>query len=97
MRILSDNGWIDAITKVSNDARSLGKGVAIHAHFNHPREITWVTKLAAQNLYERGITVRNQTVLLKGVNDDADTMKKLIRKLADNNIQPVRSIIPFSR
>lgn len=34
------------------------------------------------------MTVRNQTVLLKGVNDDLATMSALIRKLADLNIQP---------
>lgn len=93
MKILSDNAWVEALTKVSDDARSMGKAVAVHVHFNHPREITWVTKMAAQKLYERGITVRNQSVVLKGVNDDVDTMKTLIRELADNNITPVRPIL----
>jgi lysine 2,3-aminomutase len=92
MKILSDSNWTDALTMISNEARSLGKAVAVHTHFNHPREITWVTELAAQKLFDRGIVVRNQTVLLKGVNDDLGTMQTLIRMLADNNIQPVRHL-----
>lgn len=40
-------------------------------------------------LFENPVTVRNQTVLLNGVNNDASTMKTLIRNLADINIQPV--------
>jgi lysine 2,3-aminomutase len=87
MKILSDSNWTDALTTISNKARTLGKAAAVHTHFNHPREITWVTKLAAQKLFERGIVVRNQTVLLKGVNDDLDTMKVLIRALADTTCE----------
>ncbi|KAJ5561033.1 hypothetical protein N7535_009230 [Penicillium sp. DV-2018c] len=56
--------------------------------FNHPQEISWVTERAAQTLFQNAVTVRNQTVLLNGVNNDVDTMKWLIRRLADNNIQP---------
>lgn len=63
--------------------------VALHTHFNHPNEISWITEEVAQQLFETNITVRNQTVLLKGINDDVDTMSRLIRKLADNNIAPV--------
>ncbi|KAF8346722.1 hypothetical protein F5887DRAFT_1073391 [Amanita rubescens] len=44
----------------------MGKTTALHTHFNHPQEITWVTEVAARKLFEQGITVRNQTVLLKG-------------------------------
>ncbi|KAF8346726.1 hypothetical protein F5887DRAFT_916509 [Amanita rubescens] len=89
-RLLStphNHEWMDALTKIANDARSMGKTTALHTHFNHPQEITWVTEVAARKLFEQGITVRNQTVLLKGVNDELDTMKMLIWKLANNNIQ----------
>ncbi|KAI6802199.1 hypothetical protein KC361_g1326 [Hortaea werneckii] len=37
---------------------------------------------------KQGVTVRNQTVLLKGVNDDLHTMSQLVRQLADLNVQP---------
>ena len=90
MRILTDHDWTGTIVQLSNAARVIGKHVAIHTHFNHPREITWVTKAAAQKLYENAVTVRNQTVLLKDINDDVLTMKTLIHQLADINIIPVR-------
>jgi lysine 2,3-aminomutase len=77
------------LIKLSAKARKMGKSVAMHTHFNHPNEFTWVSREAAQRLYENGVTVRNQAVLLKGVNDSVETMGKLIRELADNNIQPV--------
>ena len=46
--------------------------------------------MGAQRLYENNVTVRNQTVLLNGVNNTADKMMSLIRALGDMNIQPVR-------
>jgi lysine 2,3-aminomutase len=87
-----EDGWVGALVEVSNAARRAGKAVAWHTHFNHPGEISWVTELAAQRLFEEGVMVRNQTVLLRGVNDDVDTMKGLIRGLADNKIFPVSSV-----
>lgn len=66
----------------------MGKQVAMHTHFNHPNEITWATERAAKFLFQRGVIVRNQSVLLKGVNDDVETMGSLIRRLADLNVQP---------
>lgn len=89
MRILTDSDWTDAVIGLSNEGRSCGKSVAIHTHFNHPSEITWVTEMAAQKLFEHAVVVRNQTVLLRGVNDNVQTMKALIRNLANINIQPV--------
>lgn len=89
-RILSpEDPWTAGLIGLSKTARELGKSVALHTHFNHPREMTWVSRLAAQKLYGEGVTVRNQTVLLRGVNDDIETMKELVRTLADNNITPV--------
>lgn len=95
MRILDrSDGWAAALAGVTAKAKLAGKSVALHTHFNHPDEISWVTRAAAQQLLEAGITVRNQTVLLKGVNDNVETMSKLIRSLADNNISPVSSPPP---
>jgi len=70
--------------------KQIGKAVAVHTH---PNETSWVTKRAAQRLFENGVTVRNQTVLLRGVNDNVSVMKKLINGLADMNIQPVKVFI----
>ena len=92
-RILTPgDSWTAGLIGVSKTARESGKSVALHTHFNHPREMSWVSRLAAQKLYQEGVTVRNQTVLLRGVNDDIETMKELIRTLADNNITPVSHI-----
>lgn len=88
-RVLDGDGWVEALIQVSRDARKVGKAVAWHTHFNHPGEISWVTEMAARRLFEEGVTVRNQTVLLRGVNDEVETMEALIRRLADNNIFPV--------
>lgn len=96
-RILDPNDeWASALVAVSNMARKAGKAVALHTHFNHPNEISWITEVAARKLFEAGVTVRNQTVLLRGVNDDVATMSSLIRKLADNNILPVGELVPMS-
>jgi lysine 2,3-aminomutase len=95
-RILdSSDCWVDALIHVSNMAKKAGKGMALHTHFNHPNEISWITRLASQKLFEAGVTVRNQTVLLRDVNDDVETMSRLIRDLADNNISPVSSCLPL--
>lgn len=80
--------WTEALIAICENGRYVGKQVAIHTHFNHPNEITWITELAARHLFQRGVIVRNQTVLLRGVNDDIETMSTLIRQLADLNIQP---------
>jgi len=74
---------------LSNHGRHIGKQVCLHTHFNHPNEITWVTKKAALMLFKEGVIVRNQSVLLKGINDNVQTMCTLITELADANIQPV--------
>ncbi len=52
------------------------KEVVMHTHFNHPDEMTGVTQDAMDLLMERGVTVRNQAVLQRGVNDDTQTMKQ---------------------
>lgn len=82
--------WSSALIAISDAGKKVGKAVSLHTHFNHPNEITWVTRQAAQKLFEKGVMMRNQTVLLRGVNDDVPTMKTLIISLADINIQPVR-------
>ncbi|PKS10501.1 hypothetical protein jhhlp_002253 [Lomentospora prolificans] len=88
-RVLDRNDqWVDAIISVSNRARKMGKAMALHTHFNHPNEVSWVTELASRKLFEAGVTVRNQTVLLKGVNDEVETMSHLIRTLANMNVLP---------
>ncbi len=57
------------------------KQIAIVTQFNHPREITKQSKKAIRLLREAGTIVKNQTVLLRGVNDDAQTLATLLRQL----------------
>jgi len=87
-KILSDSAWTDALTRVVELGRKLHKDVVVHTHFNHPGEITGITQEAMNRLTERGITVRCQTVLQHGVNDDAATMQLLVRRLSYVNIHP---------
>jgi lysine 2,3-aminomutase len=87
-KILTDHAWVDALTRVVDLGRKLHKDVVIHTHFNHPQEISGVTQDAMNRLTERGITVRSQTVLQNGVNDNASTMQLLVRRLSYVNIHP---------
>lgn len=83
--------WTEALIYVSQQAEKAGKRMALHTHFNHPNEISWMTEQASKRLRDAGVTVRNQSVLLRGVNDDVKTMGTLIRTLSDTlRIQPVR-------
>ncbi|ETS86779.1 hypothetical protein PFICI_00607 [Pestalotiopsis fici W106-1] len=83
------DNWTNALIYVSQQAEKAGKRMALHTHFNHPNEISWITEKASRRLRDAGVTVRNQTVLLRGVNDDVKTMGTLIRTLADTlRIQP---------
>jgi lysine 2,3-aminomutase len=85
-KILTDAAWVDALTAVVEHGRELGKDVVLHTHFNHPNEISWITEQAMAKLFERGIFVRNQSVLIRGVNDDERTMQLLVRRLGYLNV-----------
>lgn len=89
MRITDfSDGWIDSFVALSDQGRQIGKQIAMHTHFNHPNEITFATRRAAASLFHCGVIVRNQSVLLRGVNDNVATMSTLIRSLANMNIEP---------
>lgn len=87
-KLLTDQPWVDALTRVVEAGRRIHKQVVVHTHFNHPHEITAVTRQAVSVLVERGIAVRNQSVLQRGVNDQVGTMELLIRRLGYLGIQP---------
>lgn len=57
-------------------------------HCNHPRELNADVKEAMQLLSHAGVTLLNQSVLLKGINDDATTLIQLSEALFDAGIQP---------
>ncbi|KAI1419443.1 L-lysine-aminomutase [Xylaria sp. FL1777] len=88
-RILDDNDpWVKTLIRVADKARRADKHFALHTHFNNPNEISSITERASSKLIQAGITIRNQSVLLRGVNDSVDIMLSLIKKLARMNIQP---------
>lgn len=60
----------------------------INTHFNHPREITEESSLACNMLADAGIPLGCQTVLLKGVNDQAETIKELMLGLLRIRVKP---------
>ncbi|MBT4137377.1 MAG: KamA family radical SAM protein, partial [Candidatus Latescibacteria bacterium] len=87
-KLVTDHAWVDALTRVVDRGRKLNKEVVLHTHFNHPNELTGITEDGIQGLKQRGIIVRNQSVLQRGVNDDVDTMQMLIKRLSYLNVQP---------
>jgi lysine 2,3-aminomutase len=88
MKFWSDGEWISAVLEIVKRGRTLFKDVCIHTHFNHPREITPLIERAMRMLHKHGVTVRNQAVLLRGVNDDAPTLRSLIKGLGRVQIHP---------
>jgi lysine 2,3-aminomutase len=60
--------------------------VALHA--NHPREFSPAARRAVARLIDAGIPMVSQSVLLRGVNDDAETLDALMRALVENRVKP---------
>ena len=87
-KILSDGDWVDALTEVADRGREEGRHVAVHTHFNTAREITQHSRRAVKELIQRGITVRNQAVLQRGVNDTEAGMIMLTKRLSYINVEP---------
>jgi L-lysine 2,3-aminomutase len=57
-------------------------------HCNHPNEIDAEVRNACASLRDSGITLLNQSVLLKGVNDSADTLAELSERLFEAGVLP---------
>jgi lysine 2,3-aminomutase len=62
--------------------------VWIQTHFNHPREVTPEAARVCNALLRAGMPVNNHSVLLKGVNDDLATMRRLLRALLRIKVRP---------
>ncbi len=87
-KLLMDHEWRDSLIQLAIEGRKLGKEVALHTHFNHPNEITALTKAGLEPFVHEGMVVRNQTVLQRNVNDEFDTMQRLIRRLGWIGVKP---------
>ncbi len=80
----------ERVTKAMATALTRGhdKTVYVALHANHPRELTREARAACRRLIDRGVAMVSQSVLLKGVNDDADTLEALMRAFVETRVKP---------
>jgi lysine 2,3-aminomutase len=71
-----------------NALKAEGKATYLVLHANHPRELTAEARQACARIVDAGIPMLSQTVLLKGVNDDAQTLGELMRCFVETRIKP---------
>lgn len=62
--------------------------IYVNTHFNHPKEITPASIKACTNIVDAGIPLGNQSVLLRGINDNTKIMKDLLLKLVKMRVRP---------
>jgi EF-P beta-lysylation protein EpmB len=74
--------------------RGVRKPTVMVLHTNHPNEVDDEVRAACAKLRGAGVTLLNQSVLLKGVNDDADTLAQLSRTLMDAGVVPYYLHLP---
>jgi lysine 2,3-aminomutase len=68
--------------------KSLTQTAYVAVHANHPRELTPAARAACARLADAGVPLLSQTVLLKGVNDDPETLAALMRAFVEARIKP---------
>ena len=83
-RITEDDGELPEILSRYSGKKS----IIIVTQFNHPNELTDQAREAIRLLYRCGCIVRNQTVLLKGVNDSPQVLTELMNGLASCQVMP---------
>jgi lysine 2,3-aminomutase len=82
---------LQGLERIAKKARERGVDIAVHTHINHPRQVTPLVRKAAEKILDLGFRdVRNQGVLLRGVNDSADTLLELCFTLLDHG-----KILPY--
>ncbi len=62
--------------------------VWVMTHFNHPKELTPIARQGLARLVDHGLPVMNQSVLLRGVNDDARVLEELFTELVSCRVRP---------
>ena len=82
-RIYGDGELLDMLDEYSDI-----KTIYVVTQFNHPRELSPQAQRALDALQECGVMVRNQTVLLHGVNDHGPTLGKLLKELVRRGVVP---------
>ena len=83
-RIINDPSLLEMFRKYS----TAQKKIYIMAHFNHPRELTSQAIEGLTTLMDSGVTLVNQTPMVKGVNDDPDVLAELFSKLSFIGVPP---------
>lgn len=68
--------------------RNSHPAVWVMTHFNHPKELTDESLAACSRLVDSGLPVLNQSVLLRGINDEAETLENLFRGLTKARVRP---------
>lgn len=79
-----DKELLELLAEYSTPERRL----LVVTQFNHPKEITKQSIEAVDNLIASGVIVNNQTILLKGVNDSAETLAELMNRLVGIGVNP---------
>jgi lysine 2,3-aminomutase len=86
-KIIEDKEFIEVLKKHTPQSPK-DPQLYINTHFNHPNEITDESYQAIRILRELGIPIGNQSVLLRGVNDDTDVMRDLVHGLGKMGVRP---------
>jgi lysine 2,3-aminomutase len=68
--------------------KASGKATYVAVHANHPRELTEVARAAIGRLVDAGIVMLSQSVLLRGINDDPETLAALMRGFVECRVRP---------
>ena len=89
MRITEDRKLVEMLRRYRDEPP-----LYVNTHFNHPREITTESRLACRMLADAGIPLGNQTVLMRGVNDEPETMKQLVQGLLTMRVRPYYLYMP---
>lgn len=80
-RILGDYELLEVLASYQQK-----KQLYVVTHFNHPREITPESEAAIRALRKSGVIVKNQTVLLRGINDNPEILSELLGKITSIGI-----------
>ncbi len=82
-RILMDPELVEVLARYRER-----KQIYVVTHFNHPREFTDESRAAVRALQKAGVAIKNQTVLLKGINDDPQVLGSVLRGVSAMGIVP---------
>ncbi|MBN1595155.1 KamA family radical SAM protein [candidate division FCPU426 bacterium] len=83
-RLLEDDELMALLAEFSEKRKQL----YVVTHFNHPRELAPAAVAAVQRVKKTGVVVNNQTVLMRGINDDPEVLSGLLRGLVKIGVNP---------